>query len=68
MLNSSIGKNKSVISENKFVAEIIDLFSELKIPPADGQWGGVGEVGWGGWDQWGEWVGVIGWWVCCVDS
>ena len=35
MLNSSIGKNKSVISENKFVAEIIDLFSELKIPPAD---------------------------------
>ena len=35
MLNSSIGKNKSVVSENKFVAEIIDLFSELKIPPAD---------------------------------
>ena len=35
VLNSSIGKNKSVISQNKFVVEIIDLFSELKIPPAD---------------------------------
>ena len=35
VLNSSIGKNKSVISHNKSVVEIIDLFSELKIPPAD---------------------------------
>ena len=43
MLNSSIGKNKSVVSENKFVAEIIDLFSELKIPPADASYRSINE-------------------------